>query len=602
MNNKIILTFALLLFSFSNAEYAQSPTKNVFYKGIVEGFYGKPYTHSQRLEMIGFLGKAGFNYYIYGPKDDSYHRHDWKTPYPENALKRLKELIDKCVEKNIIFCFALSPGLSLKYSGKNDFKLFMEKYLSLYKLGVRHFSLFLDDIPKKLKYQQDKDRFDNLYDAHIYFVNKLYKALKALDGSIFLSFVPTEYHGLEDTDYLTQIGKKINKDIPICWTGKSIVSKSILEDDLIKISVILKRKIFIWDNYPVNDYNSSVLFMDAIRNRSSKIKDYAAIYVANPMNQAEASKIPLFTINDMLKNKNYSPRSSLYNAILKFSGLTSERKEVNYLRHFISLFQDSKLHRNTDTYLKKRIQDFLLHKSKPSSSYLKKEAVKNFIALLKKYYYMKKVLAGIGNRSFIKEIHPWLAKLKLLAAASTKAISLYLDKNTAKAYFDIIALRKKYSSINKNIGMFYLENFINSAISYYKRKNNKTAIKITTDMQSDFTYKKSLIIDNDTTTYFKSASKIKDGNYIQIDFPVKMRIRRIVILSSAIGYSKNFIKNAFLEASTDGKNFTRHASVEGRKYTLYFAGNVSLKAIRITFQKDYNFPLVLREIIINKLD
>ena len=38
--------------------------------GVVEGFYGPPWSHGARLDMIKFSGKNGFNIYIYAPKDD----------------------------------------------------------------------------------------------------------------------------------------------------------------------------------------------------------------------------------------------------------------------------------------------------------------------------------------------------------------------------------------------------------------------------------------------------------------------------------------------------------------------------------------------------
>ena len=54
--------------------------------GVVEGFYGRPWTHEQRLELIDFLARRGMNTFIYGSKDDPLVRRDWRLPYVGEAL------------------------------------------------------------------------------------------------------------------------------------------------------------------------------------------------------------------------------------------------------------------------------------------------------------------------------------------------------------------------------------------------------------------------------------------------------------------------------------------------------------------------------------
>ena len=39
-------------------------------RGVVEGFYGTPWSHEVRLSLIDFYGRFKMNCYIYGPKDD----------------------------------------------------------------------------------------------------------------------------------------------------------------------------------------------------------------------------------------------------------------------------------------------------------------------------------------------------------------------------------------------------------------------------------------------------------------------------------------------------------------------------------------------------
>ena len=58
------------------ADYPDIP-----YRGVVEGFYGTPWSHEARLSQLDFYGRNKMNTYIYGPKDDPYHRTPhWRNP------------------------------------------------------------------------------------------------------------------------------------------------------------------------------------------------------------------------------------------------------------------------------------------------------------------------------------------------------------------------------------------------------------------------------------------------------------------------------------------------------------------------------------------
>ncbi|WP_455260896.1 beta-N-acetylglucosaminidase domain-containing protein, partial [Prevotella jejuni] len=80
------------------------------YRGVVEGFYGTPWSHAVRLSLIDFYGKYKMNTYIYGPKDDPYHSSpNWRLPYPENEMKDIKELVAACKKNRVDFVWAIHP-------------------------------------------------------------------------------------------------------------------------------------------------------------------------------------------------------------------------------------------------------------------------------------------------------------------------------------------------------------------------------------------------------------------------------------------------------------------------------------------------------------
>ena len=60
------------------------------YRGVVEGFYGTPWSHKVRMSLIDFYGRNKLNDYLYGPKDDPYHSSPyWRQPYPEDQAQNL---------------------------------------------------------------------------------------------------------------------------------------------------------------------------------------------------------------------------------------------------------------------------------------------------------------------------------------------------------------------------------------------------------------------------------------------------------------------------------------------------------------------------------
>src|SRR5688572_16036611 len=51
-------------------------------RGIVEGFFGPPWSMQHRAAIFQFGAARGMNTYLYAPKDDPYHREKWQEHYP----------------------------------------------------------------------------------------------------------------------------------------------------------------------------------------------------------------------------------------------------------------------------------------------------------------------------------------------------------------------------------------------------------------------------------------------------------------------------------------------------------------------------------------
>lgn len=276
----------------------------LFPVGVVEGFYGPPWSHTARMSMIRFLGGNGFNTYIYAPKDDPYHREKWAEPYPRGLLDKIGQLAKLSRRCGVNLCFAVSPGLSIRYSSDDDFRKLTAKFAEVTRSGVQWFGLFLDDIPEELQHNEDKAMFPSLGEAHAHLGNLLEKKLREMAGDgAHLMLCPTQYTGTRPTDYHRTLGEKLSKSVYVMWTGKYVCTPEITAEDADSFAVGIGRKPFLWDNYPVNDYVQQMkIFLGPLRGRSPELLDHLSGFVSNPMNQAEASKFSLITVREYLRN------------------------------------------------------------------------------------------------------------------------------------------------------------------------------------------------------------------------------------------------------------------------------------------------------------
>lgn len=295
-------------------------------RGIVEGFYGTPWTFEDRADLIKFSNEVNFNAYIYAPKDDPYHRDQWRVPYPEEKIIELKNLISLSIQNKVRFIFAVSPGIDLNFygdEGEEDFNNLMIKLDSLYKIGCRDFAIFFDDISLK------SDSGIN----QAYFLNKLQDSLDSKYSDINpVITVPTEYWRTSMVDsqgnlkqYTGDFVNNLSKKILVLYTGEEVVGDGLSNENYKKATDIYQRELGIWWNYPVNDYLSAKRALGPIEKLPST-KVQSIFY--NPMEQVQLSKISLATGADYaLSPDTYDADKSWNKAIEKqFGDLASYMK------------------------------------------------------------------------------------------------------------------------------------------------------------------------------------------------------------------------------------------------------------------------------------
>lgn len=219
---------------------------DVRFRGTVEGFYGTPWSHEARLRQIDFYGRNKLNTYIYGPKDDLYHRHRWRMPYPEEEAQRISELASYAREHGVNFCWAIHPGVDIRWNDA-DRDTLVAKLESVYKLGVRSFAVFFDDI--------SGDGTDPARQAALLnHVNRVF--IRKHKDVTPLMMCPTIYNrswSTDDDKYLRTLGSQLDKDVDIMWTGNAVVA-DIDRESMEWINSRIGRKAYLWWNFPVSDY------------------------------------------------------------------------------------------------------------------------------------------------------------------------------------------------------------------------------------------------------------------------------------------------------------------------------------------------------------
>ena len=76
----------------SDQRMATHATTN-FLAGVIEGFYGPPWTPAERVELFDWMARWGLNTYFYAPKDDLNQRAIWRELYTDAQAGALGQLI-----------------------------------------------------------------------------------------------------------------------------------------------------------------------------------------------------------------------------------------------------------------------------------------------------------------------------------------------------------------------------------------------------------------------------------------------------------------------------------------------------------------------------
>jgi hyaluronoglucosaminidase len=268
-------------------------------RGVIEGFYGKPWSHEERLEMIRFCGRERFNTWVHAPKDDVHHRKQWRDPYPDEQLAQIAELVAEAQKHGVDFAYAIAPGLDIQYTSDAELQTLIAKCEQVKSVGVTTFQLLWDDIEHTMNYPEDEAKYGHLErpsgGAQCDFSNAFRDAFPQ-PGPLVVC--PMGYAGTGDSPYRRCFSADLHPEIVVYWTGPEVVSIGITREALnLDVMRFHGHTHLIWDNYPVNDFDPGRLFLGPLIGRDPRLADGNCLgLIANAMVEAIPSKLALATV------------------------------------------------------------------------------------------------------------------------------------------------------------------------------------------------------------------------------------------------------------------------------------------------------------------
>jgi hyaluronoglucosaminidase len=295
-------------------------------RGIIEGFYGEPWTHAERLSALQLAGRLKMNSYVYAPKDDPYHRERWREPYPPEDLARLAELAREGAEHGVDVVVALHPAGSMVFSDDAEHERLAAKAAQLLDAGIPDVALLFDDVPPTPANDADRAHFGAdgraLGEAHALAIRRFSDAVGARLARGELLVVPMDYAGVQSNDYRTAFAADLPDGTLVWWTGSDIVVGEISRADIDAAAEVFGDRLLLWDNFPVNDFDRGRAFLGPLLGRATDLSG-SALHGAwsNPMVEYAPGGFGIAAFADWAWNPSgYEPSRSARAALRVIAG------------------------------------------------------------------------------------------------------------------------------------------------------------------------------------------------------------------------------------------------------------------------------------------
>ncbi len=280
--------------------------------GVIEGYFGTPWSMDERLSYPKFLAEYGYNFFIYAPKNDPFLRKSWDKPWTQEYSENIRRLKVAFNNFNIDFGVGFTPaGVASDVCDHPDILISRIKEIAEI-LQPDYFVLLFDDLKnsdeEKLAYYQLK-----ITDIVLNNIGNLKKFILCPSYYSFDPILPKVF-GEMPKNYWQEYAQGLDPKVDIFWTGEKVCSTGYSREHLLQVTDIFKRKVFLWDNYPVNDGKkmADFLYLEPFSNRTSDIAELTSGHAINPMREPFLNKLVLATLPYAYKGNPLTLESSEY--------------------------------------------------------------------------------------------------------------------------------------------------------------------------------------------------------------------------------------------------------------------------------------------------
>lgn len=526
------------------------------YRGVVEGFYGTPWSQEVRLSLIDFYGRFKMNCYVYGPKDDPYHRHDWRKPYPEKEAENIRLLVDACRRNRVDFVWAVHPGADIRWN-EEDYEALCGKFEHMYDLGVRAFAIFFDDL-------FEGEGRDPRRQAAL--LNRLTAEFVKAKGDVApLVVCPTEYNKAwanpTPEGSLAIYGRELDPSVDIFWTGDRVLA-DLTASTAEWVDSRIGRPAYFWWNFPVTDYQQSVLLMGPAYGLDTALTDEDVRGIAcNPMEHGEASKLALYGVAD------YTWNTAAYNPLDNW-----ERGLVELMPGAAGAFRTFAIH-SCDADRGYRREESWESPAVRLDDWSEEDARALWEEFDRAERAPAAIGAGCGNPALLKELRPWLAEFGKLGTRGKRALALarlyrngWTDDDFRSAYVRnrmTPADRRAFEAHRSGTALLHpvYEELMAAMIDGLGEPSlrNMRAVGSFANLNGSrvASFGAGWMFDGDSTTYYTSRVSQKDGDWIGVDLGRAEPVCGVTILQGR--HSKgdsDLFDRATVEYSLDGERWT----------------------------------------------
>lgn len=303
--------------------------------GIIEGYYGTPWSAIDRERTIEFLAPFGYRFFIYAPKAESLLRRRWQAPPTTEEIERLARLAATCTRANVRFGVGISPlGADRSFDAQAQ-RTLADKLALCDELGAQIVGLLFDDYPSGRP---------DLPEHQASIAHWLAERTHASQVIICPTYYSTDPRldlklGPRPERYVERLGAALDPAIDVFWTGEQVCARELPIAHLEMVGAQLRRKPVLWDNYPVNDgpVMSQHLHLRAFTGRTATLADVVHAHAINPALQPTLSCIPALTLVEAYRlAEAYAPEAAFDEAARNVVG---ERFAV-LLREDLDALQD----------------------------------------------------------------------------------------------------------------------------------------------------------------------------------------------------------------------------------------------------------------------